>query len=407
MLFRNQSDVSSQRPMPTNRMDDSFSVTDVTGETITFKYYNSGVLTTDAGQASGTLVIGKIAYGPVLDGMGTKEANKDNTSLSFTCAALTTEKPFPNDRLEGSFDASGATLLQNVCKNFSNGDYCIDYRTGTVYAKKATTAATMTSVAYKRPASSGGSGGASGASSVSAKYISPTDFTASYTSASTITLSGMPFTITNSSQIVYVKVYNTSTKLATTYVAGSGNISFGYSAGVITVYSSGVAITALTSNDTYEVGINGQDKAIDPTLDIEKVIDQSPLSSKYVIDSLVDTTNIAAATNYYPSSTGMSMDGFSALSVSGKIIDADNTTTLTIEAMNDEDTASGDWIDVTKCFNDDNAGVATSIGASITVTSGTKTFAISRSMFNYTYFRFKLVTADATNTVIIKTRRIY
>jgi len=245
-----------------------------------------------------------------------------------------------------------------------------------------------------------------GASSVSAKYISPTDFTAAFTTSSTITLTGFPFTITNSSQIVYVKGYNTSTKIASTYVAGANGYSFGYSSGVITIYLNGTAITSLTTYDQYEVGINGQDKAIDPNLNIEMVGEISPLSAKYVIDSLVDTTN-SSGTVYYPSSTGMSMDGYSALSLTGKIIDADNTTTLTIEATNDEDTTNADWIDVTQCFNNDKAGVATSIGASITVTSGTVTFAVSRVMFNYSYFRLKSVTGDATNTVIYKIRRMY
>ena len=405
MLFRNQADISTQRAMPVENVDDSSKVITESAETVTFSYYNSGVLTTDAGQAAGTLVIGKFAYSPILDGMGTKVANKDNTSLAFTCLALTTAKPFPYEKLEQSFDTSGTVLLQNICANFSNGDYTIDYRTGTVYAKKATTASTMTSVAYKRPTSeSSGSSGSTGASSVSAEFISPTDFTATYTSASTITITGMPFTITNSSQIVYVKVYNTSTKIATTYVAGSGDISFGYSAGVITIYQDGVAITALTTYDTYEVGINGQEKAYDPTVDVTKTIDQSPLSAKYVADSLVDTTN-SSGTVYYPSSTGMSMDGYRSASFSGKFIDADNTTTMTIEATNDEDTTSGDWQDVTICFNNDKAGVATSIGASIVATSATTNFAISREDFNYSYFRVKVVYGDATNTSIIKLRR--
>jgi hypothetical protein len=407
-LLSKQSNVSGQTPMPVSTMTASTTVTAVTGETIQLYYYSSNVLTSDAGQAAGTLVVGKTAYAPILDSLGTKVGNKTNSSLSFTCLALTNEIRFPQNKFEEGMDLTSAEALALITTSFANGDYTIDYRTGTIYAKKATTASTMTSVAYKRPTSeSSGSSGSTGASSVSAEFISPTDFTATYTSSSTITITGMPFTITNSSQIVYVKVYNTSTKIATTYVAGSGNISFGYSAGVITVYSSGVAITALTSNDTYEVGINGQEKGYDPTTDTEKSIEQSPLSAKYVADSLLDTTNVAAATNYYPSSTGMSMDGYSALSLSGKIIDADNTTTLTIEATNDEDTTNADWIDVTQCFNNDKAGVATSIGASIVATSATVTFAISRVMFNYSYFRLKSVTGDATNTVIYKIRRMY
>jgi hypothetical protein len=52
----------------------------------------------------------------------------------------------------------------------------------------------------------------------------------------------------------------------------------------------------------YEVLLNGQAKYYDSTLDIAKTINQSPDRSSYVIDSLLDTTNITDATNYYPSS---------------------------------------------------------------------------------------------------------
>lgn len=149
--MRKQGDISAQRNMPVAVLNDSSLITSVSGETLQFYYYNSGVLTQDAGQAAGVLVIGKLAYAPVLDDMGSKVANKDNKSLSFTCAALTTEKEFDWTKLEQSFDTTGTILLQNICAGFSNGDYTIDYRTGTVYAKKATTATTATSVAYKIP----------------------------------------------------------------------------------------------------------------------------------------------------------------------------------------------------------------------------------------------------------------
>lgn len=246
-----------------------------------------------------------------------------------------------------------------------------------------------------------------GASSVTAEYLSPVDFTATYTSASTITLTGLPVTIAGSQQITYIKVVNNSLQTATTYVAGANGYSFAYSSGVITVYLNGVIASVFTTNDTYEVGVNAQQKAYDSTLDITKTIEQSPLSAKYVLDSLIDTTNVAAGTNYYPSTTGMAMDGFSALSFSGKFIDADNTTTMTIEATNDEDAATADWQEVTKCFNDDNSGIATSAGATIQASSSTKLFTISRTAFNYSLFRIKIVTGDATNTIIVKARRIY
>jgi len=105
--------------------------------------------------------------------------------------------------------------------------------------------------------SAGGGGG--GAGSISA-YSSAGDFTASYASASTITLSGLPIAISDASQIAYVKVIH-SDNTSETFTDG-----FGYSSGVVTIYdSSGVAVTTLASGDVYEVGLNAQDKAYDPS----------------------------------------------------------------------------------------------------------------------------------------------
>ena len=103
-----------------------------------------------------------------------------------------------------------------------------------------------------------------GASSVTAEYTSPSDFTATYTSASTLTLSSLPFTISDSSQIVYVKQI-LSGNTSDIYVNGSSGITFAVSSNVLTVYKSGVVITTLASGDVYEVGINSQKKAYDPS----------------------------------------------------------------------------------------------------------------------------------------------
>jgi hypothetical protein len=245
--------------------------------------------------------------------------------------------------------------------------------------------------------------GGAGASSVSAEYISPSDFTATYTSASTITLSGVPVTITDSSQIAYIKQVKTD-NTSNTFVNGANDITLSYSANVITVYEKGVAITSLASGDVYEIGVNGTKKAYDLSTDADKIINLTPESSKYVQDSLVDTTNVAAATNYYPSSTGMSMDGYKDFSLSGKFIDADGTMTLSIEATNDEDTTNADWIDISLLGIDSKTGINV-ITAAMTVTNGTLTFGIEYNDLNYSNIRVKMVNDGATNTAIIKARR--
>lgn len=235
-----------------------------------------------------------------------------------------------------------------------------------------------------------------GASSVNAEYKSPNDFNATYTSSTTITLSALPFTIVDSSQIQYITVVP-ATGSAATYVNGANGITITNSSNVLTI--SGVT-DPFASGDVYQVGINSQNKAYDLSTNSQMSSVLNPDSEKYVQDSLVDTTNLAAATEYYPSAIGMSMDGFKDLSLTGKFIDADGTITMTIEATNDEDSTNADWVQIYGFDSNGNAMVNT-----ITVTNGTVTYALDFDNLNYSLFRIKLVTSGATNTVIIKSRR--
>lgn len=134
-----------------------------------------------------------------------------------------------------------------------------------------------------------------------------------------------------------------------------------------------------------------------------RVKETASLDTKVSPVSLVDTTDIAAATHYYPGATGKAMLPYKDLSLTGKLIDADGTLTLTVEAMDDEDTTGGDWIDITKSGYkpDDN----TTGNASITITNGTEKYAICFDEFNFDYYRIKIVASGATNTVICKERR--
>ena len=108
-----------------------------------------------------------------------------------------------------------------------------------------------------------------------ADYKSPDDFTAVYTSSSTITLSLLPVTITDSSQIRYIKQITTSNTSNIFHNGFNGcTLVIVPSTGIITIYGVG---TPFLSGDVYEVGISGQLKAYDPSLDISKTVDQSPV----------------------------------------------------------------------------------------------------------------------------------
>lgn len=245
-----------------------------------------------------------------------------------------------------------------------------------------------------------------GGASLNAEYLSPTDFTVTYTSASTVTVTGLPYALGNSPMIKGILVTNTSANTSVLYNNGVGGYSFSYSSGVVTAYLNGVAASIFTSNDAYVMGVDGQKKSWDPTLDITKTVNQSPDRLAYVADSLLDTTNIAAATNYYPSATGMSMDGYKGISASFKLIDADGTMTLSFEFTNDEDTTNADWIDGSLTGVDIKTGINV-LTSALTVTNNTLTGGILFKDMNFSSVRIKMVNDGATNTGIIKIRRIY
>jgi len=114
-----------------------------------------------------------------------------------------------------------------------------------------------------------------------------------------------------------------------------------------------------------------------------------PVSEHYVEEELIDTTNVAAATNYYPSSDGKVLGAFNIVSIQGII---SGGVTATIEATWD-DAASPDWVDVTPAGYDLLTNATG--GASFIDTN----FALDFDQLNAKKVRIKSVTSDATNGV--------
>jgi len=333
MLLKNQADISAQIPLPVENVDNGQKAVSVSEPSVQLYYYNGNVLTADSGQPANNLVIAKLINGSVLNSIGSAIATKNNTSLSFTSTALTKEVEIDWSIAEKYSQASGETLLRELTNGLDVGEYIVDYRTGTIYGKKASAQTTLTNVTYKYASSSAtivtgdvqigaveikdasadnratvvradaaktgstmvlmtqnidSSGNIGGGSSPSttADYKSPSDFNAVYTSNVTITLSGLPITITDNSQIKYIMMVPAAGQ-AKIFVNGSGGVTITHAANVLTITGAG---TPFTAGDVYEVGINGTTKAYDISTDADKTINLTPESSKYVQDSLVDTT---------------------------------------------------------------------------------------------------------------------
>lgn len=166
-LLKNQANVSPFRGMPVDDKGSSSSITSVTGETVQLYYNNAGTLTADAGQVAGVVVVGQLAYDNVKSILGSMEAIKADTSLTFTSTALTTEVFFPFPDFESLDETSIFNKMAAIGANLSNGQYVVDYSSGTIYGKKTTTASTLTSTAYKyKSSATSSSGGGTAVTSV-------------------------------------------------------------------------------------------------------------------------------------------------------------------------------------------------------------------------------------------------
>jgi len=318
---------SQQRRVPVAVEASTVTAALSTPETVLFQYYNSGVLTVDAGEVAGSTIVFNLVNNKIKNALGDTVGTYNDTSFAFvTGTVLDTLVEFRPLVAEKYDRSTGTIKAEAIVKGFAEGEFCIDHEAGVGYGKKATTGVSDT---------------------------------ASYIVSQSATSGAGP---------------------------GTDDVNI--------AEVGGVAVTELPT-DIEKVG--GVD-VVNGTLRTEEV---DPLSLQYANDSLVDTTNVSAATHYYPSATGMSMDGFKNFSISGKLIDADGTLTLTVEMTNDEDTTSGDWNQMYG-YDDINKVVANSW----TVTNGTLKYGVSFNSANYRNIRIAVVASGATNTVISKARRI-
>ncbi len=228
-------------------------------------------------------------------------------------------------------------------------------------------------------------------------HTSPGQGSAAYTSSTSITVSNFPFTVDDTVCLVLYILYKpTGGAWQAPLMNGIGGVSIVAASGVLTVTG---ATTPFASGDTYAVGVLQLEPTIDTATDSKKVFEIAGVNTWIANEDLVDTTNITAATHYYPSESGGVMNTWKDGSLSGKFIDADGTLTLTLEVTNDEDTA-GDWIQA--YFYDDKNNITTN---SITVTNGTLTFLASLNNNNFRRYRWVVTASGATNTVILKHRK--
>jgi hypothetical protein len=198
--------------------------------------------------------------------------------------------------------------------------------------------------AIKSSTSGGGTtpveGSSVSSSDIESTHKSPTDFTAAYTSGTTITLSTLPFTVTDSSQIVGIKVVPASGD-AVVYKNGENGVTMRISSGVITI--SGVT-DPFTTGDVYEVGINEQDKAYDPSTN---AILTSPIKTEWNQQDDIEPLVSAQALTASDADFGAEIDmrGFDTLGI-WLTADVNDSLDVVLKALGKHTSAGADEYDV-------------------------------------------------------------
>jgi hypothetical protein len=144
--------VSPFRGMPSDNKKNSSVPVNISGETIQLFYYSSGTLTIDAGQAAGTVVVGRLLFDNIKIPEGTLEATGTNNSLSFTSTALTTQVGLSKVKpefVEALDESTGSVRAAAIGALLSNGEWYLDAATGTIIGKKASTQTALTSASFK------------------------------------------------------------------------------------------------------------------------------------------------------------------------------------------------------------------------------------------------------------------
>lgn len=233
----------------------------------------------------------------------------------------------------------------------------------------------------------------SSASSVS--YIgkpSNGDFTTAYASSTTITCTVLPFAQLFDYDIVrIIQISNTGVTTVWDRIGNTITCS-GTTTCTITVVGATFASTDLFVVETSIAKLN----SFDVLTGADKVVPIRDISDSNLVETLISTTNAGAATNYAPSTLGLTMAGYKNISfqiiISGGV-------TATIEVSNDD--TGTNWSDITKSGYDlisNDSGFVNFID--------TNCFMCYEGLNCYAV-RVKYVTADATNAIFIAARRTF
>ena len=205
------------------------------------------------------------------------------------------------------------------------------------------------------------------------------DFSAAFTSDTTITLSSNPSIASN--QLAFITYTPSGGTLAKTLVNGLGGVTLTISSNVITVDGAG---TPFASGDVYDVGVNLQDKGYDPSTQSNKNSILNPEHAHYTsAEHVIDVADVSADTYRKVIEQEGYRNACLHLNVSGGV-------TATIWASLDDTadaTADTGWIDV-----------STLVLGAASLVDGSGIYFVDSYIMPDRYM-IKYVTSDATNAV--------
>lgn len=119
-------------------------------------------------------------------------------------------------------------------------------------------------------------------------------------------------------------------------------------------------------------------------------------------EAVYEANNLAVAT-YFPSEDGMVMDGFTDLSITGNLTDADDTLTLVLQVTDDRDATPANRVWVPTMGYRGDLGYNTN---SVVAASGSTDFSWFFRKLNVVYARWRITPITATNAINVHQRRI-
>ena len=342
------------------------------------------------------------------------EIYRYDSSIAFgTGTTFTEEVAHPKEYSTGD-PTSGKISMTGAINSLSNGQYFVDYFRGELIGKRADTTAseTITYDVLKSTASGGTAAnvniselggetlGDHGANVIDhgiqplweAKNMDgsalPNAVTEGQAARPASTLNGVP----------YAFLVNEDGS-ATPLIAESAAISAanGGSVGLMQAMEAlSAQKTAVTSGDGTRpvTNLNGEQVMANYTWSTSsgRTEEVDPLDEHYILSILENTTNLAAATYYYPSASGKTMGNKNNVSLDYEL---SGGVTMTFEQRK---SSSGSWKDITPSgynLTDNTTG-----NASFVDVSGT----IDWDNLHTGMWRVKIVTSDATNSVYLETK---